>query len=83
MNIGKRGPLVTEYDPSIAVALQKHIDEGGSVNSFYGPGCITQYMWQKWLREIPELIAIKLKYNEEQKFRRGFVRAYLYKIGAV
>lgn len=67
-----RRNLVKEYYPELAELAKKHVDEGLSFRSFSGKMNIPLQKWEKWAREIPELIAIREHYNALLRAKNRF-----------
>lgn len=61
------------YRPTMIEALQKHVDEGGSVISFAGVAQVPHDKWAIWVREIPELQEINKAYQKKMNSKRSFM----------
>lgn len=67
----RRPDLVTEWTPELTQKLKEHIDKGGSVVSFSGPGNISNTRWQRMKNEIPEVIELNKYYKSKLRQKYG------------
>jgi hypothetical protein len=68
----KRPNLIKEYYPELAELVRRHVEEGHSFRSFSGKMSIPLQKWEKWAREIPELIFIREQYNAMVREKKKF-----------
>lgn len=70
-----RDNLIKEYYPELAELARKHVEEGYSFRSFSGKMSIPLQKWEKWAREIPELIFLREQYNATLREKKKFYAA--------
>jgi hypothetical protein len=67
-----RDNLVKNFDYKMIPKLIEHLAEGYSFRSFSGRYSIPLQKWEKWAREIPELIELRMAYNDMMRKKKKF-----------
>lgn len=63
----KHRKMIKEFAPWMVHAVREHVNQGYSYGSFGGRYCISQVLWNRWSKEVAELVEIRLRYNKRSR----------------